>query len=86
MGRDRLDAERAEYERQHVAAGRVAVVDDDPEPTRVDRVDVQVGEKIACVALPCAGGVADRRHVAERHAAQLLPGVVLLDLLLEARG
>ena len=39
--RDRLDAERPEHERQDERRGRVAVVDDDPEAARADRLDVE---------------------------------------------
>ena len=38
---DRLDAERPEHERQHERRRGVAVVDDDPEVPRADRLDVE---------------------------------------------
>ena len=61
--RDCFDAQRPQHERQHERRGRIAVVDDDPEPTPSDRLAIQVGEQVVGIALACAGRVADRTDV-----------------------
>src|SRR5881392_2327036 len=83
---DRLDADRAEDERQHERGRGVAVVDDDPEAARLDGPPVQRREQVLGVALadPCRIG-----HAAdgvERGTSQLVAREVLLDLLLEPGG
>ena len=65
--RHRLDAERPEHERQHERGRRVAVVDDDPEAARADRLDVERGEQVLGVALPHAGRVARSRRPRRTH-------------------
>ena len=50
--RDRLDAERPQDERQHERGRRVAVVDDDAELPRADRLDVERRQQVLRVALP----------------------------------
>ena len=47
----RLDLERSEQQREDEGARRVAVVDDEPEAARADRVGVELGEQILRVAL-----------------------------------
>ena len=84
--RDRLDAERADDEREDERGRRVAVVDDDPEPALADRGNVDRVEQVLRVALPHARRVRDRADAAGRDAPQLLAREVLLDLLLQARG
>ena len=81
---DRLDAERAEDERQRERGGRVAVVDRDAETAAADRLDVEGVEDVLRVALADARGVRRLPHLGERRAAELLAAEVLLDLLLKA--
>ena len=86
MGRDRLDAERAEDDRQDDRRRRVGVIDDDPESARPDPLDVEGAQEIVRVGL---GRPRRRRDLADLvvgGAAELLSLEVLLDLLDELGG
>ena len=85
MGRDRLDAERADDERQHERRRGVAVVDDDPEPPLAHRGAVDRGDEVLGVALTDARRIGHGADGPGSHAPELLPHVVPLDLLLETR-
>ena len=83
MRGDRLDAERAEHDRQDDRGRRVRVVDDDPESARLDPLDVERPQKVVRVGLRRPRGRRDLCHLVVRGAAELLPLEVLLDLLEE---
>ena len=83
MRGDRLDAERAEHDREDDRGRRVRVVDDDPEPARFDPVDVERPQKVVRVGLRRARGRRDLCHLVMGGPAELLPLEVLLDLLEE---
>src|SRR4051812_13620543 len=86
MRADRLDPERPEDERQDVRAGRIAVVDDDPEATVADRLAVERREQVLRVGLTNPSGIADAADGVVRRSPELEPGEVLLDLLLHRAG
>ena len=84
MRGDGLHSQRPEHEWEHERGCRVAVVDDDAEPPAANRLGVECRQEITGIAL--AGlRVVDRPRVGGRCTSQLLPGVVLLDLLLQRR-
>ena len=80
-----LDTEWPEQERQDERRSREAVVDDEPEAPRADRLDVEAVEQVLRVGLAHPRRIADRADVAEADAAELAAREVLLDLLLERR-
>ena len=82
---DRLDVERAENLREDERGRRERVVDDDAEAAGADRLHVERLEQVLDVRLGRARGVGDLPHLVPRGAAELLAGVVLLDLLDERR-
>ena len=59
---DRLDAERAEHDRQDERGRRVRVVDDDAEAARADRLDVERPQEVVGVGLRRARGRGDLRR------------------------
>ena len=61
-GRDHLDPERTEHQRQDDRGRRVGVVDDESEPPFLNDSHVECGEEISDVGLGRAGG---EREVAE---------------------
>ena len=80
--RHHLDAQRPEHEREQVRGGGEAVVDDDPEAARPDRLHVERGQQVAGVALAHAGRIRDRADLVGGDAAELPAREVLLDLRL----
>ena len=76
MGGDRLDADRADHERQHEGGGGVAVVDDDPEAALADRFGVERVEQVLRVALADARRVGDGADATGGDPPQLLAGEV----------
>ena len=85
MGGHRLDLERPQQHRQDERRGREAVVDDQPEAARADRLDVERVEQVLHVPLGRPGGKRDLSDLVPRRATELLACEVLLDLLDELR-